>query len=210
MFGIDYPPYSTRLEMLDEGAQVVKALWSGRPVTFQGKHYQLDSAETHPQPLQSSPVIIMGGKGTKTLQIVAKHATEWNCSYVGVDVFRQKSNELDENCRKIGRDPSTLRRSLMIPFVIGKDEKALQQRLDAQRATFPTLPSTHAEWLSAGFLGGTPAQMIDQMSIFVEAGIQRFMLQHNALDDLDSLAQLSDELLPHFRPVKSHGSSLAN
>ena len=200
MFGIDYPAYKNRLEMLDEGAQVIKGLWSGQPFTFQGKHFQLDSAETHPQPAQVNPVIIMGGKGEKTLQIVARQATEWNCSYAGIDLFRQKSEELDENCRKIGRDPATLRRSLMIPFVIGKDESAIQQRIDAHRTTFPSLPATYTEWLAAGFLGGSPQQMIDQMSAFVEAGIERFMLQHNDLDDLASLATLSDEVLPHFRP----------
>jgi F420-dependent oxidoreductase-like protein len=200
MFGIDYPRYLTRLAMLDEGAQVIKALWSGQPFSFQGEFYQLDMAETHPQPAQTDPVIIMGGKGEKTLKIVAKHATEWNCSYVGVEVFRQKSNELDRNCQKIGRDPATVRRSLMIPFVIGHDERAIQQRIDAHRATFSGLPSTHTEWLAAGFLGGSPGQMIDQMSAFVEAGIERFMLQHNDLDNLASLATLADEVLPHFRP----------
>jgi F420-dependent oxidoreductase-like protein len=201
MFGIDYPHYKDRLEMLDEGAQVIKGLWSGQPITFQGKHFQLDSAETHPQPAQSNPVIIMGGKGEKTLKIVARQATEWNCSYVGIDIFRQKSNELDDNCRKIGRDPATLRRSLMIPFVIGADDRAVQIRLDAHRATFSSLPSTKAEWLAAGFLGGSPGELIDQMSAFVEAGVQRFMLQHNDLDDLDSLAYLSSEVLPHFLAV---------
>ena len=200
MFGIDYPPYKKRLEMLDEGIQVIKGLWSGQPFTFQGNHYQLDSAENHPRPAQANPVIIMGGKGEKTLQIIARRATEWNCSYVGVDVFRQKSNELDENCRKIGRDPATLRRSLMIPFVLGKDDKAVQERIDGQRATFPGLPSTHTDWLAAGFLGGSPGQMIDQMSVFVEAGIERFMLQHNDLDDLVSLATLSNKVLPDFGP----------
>lgn len=88
MFGINYPPYRRRLEMLVEGVQVIKALWSGEPTTFEGKHYQLDAAESHPGPAQENPTIIMGGKGEKTLKVVAQHATEWNCSYVGLDVFR--------------------------------------------------------------------------------------------------------------------------
>jgi F420-dependent oxidoreductase-like protein len=198
MFGIGYPSYGTRLEMLDEGVRVIKRLWSGQPTSYNGKHYQLVGAETHPAPAQTEPTIIMGGKGEKTLKIVARHATEWNFSYEPIGLFRQKSAELDANCRAIGRDPGTLRRSLMMPFVIGRDELAIQNRINAHRSVFPSLPATHAEWLAAGYLGGSPQQLADQIMAFVEAGIERFMLQHNDLDDLDSLELFANELLPQF------------
>jgi F420-dependent oxidoreductase-like protein len=199
MFGIEFPRYSTRLRMLDEGVQVVKGLWSGEPFSFQGEFYQLEAAETYPAPAQDNPVIIMGGKGEKTLKIVAKHATEWNCSYVGLDVFRQKSRQLDENCRQIGRDPASLRRSLMIPFVVGKNSQAIQESIDGHRATFPSLPATYEAWREAGFLGGSPDALVDQLNKFIEAGIERFMLQHNNLDDLATLELLADEVMPHVR-----------
>jgi alkanesulfonate monooxygenase SsuD/methylene tetrahydromethanopterin reductase-like flavin-dependent oxidoreductase (luciferase family) len=199
MFGVDYPAYKTRLEMLDEGAQVVKGLWTGQPFSFKGKHFQLDEAEIHPLPAQAEPTIIMGGKGEKTLQIVARRATEWNCSYESISVFRQKMSQLDENCQVIGRDPATLRRSVMIPFVIGLDERSIQNRIDAQRGMFPSLPATHVAWQETGFLGGSPQQLTDQLMTFAEAGAERFMLQHNDLDDLASLELLAGEVLPHFR-----------
>jgi F420-dependent oxidoreductase-like protein len=197
MFGIDYPPYGTRLAMLDEGTEVIKALWSGQPTTFKGRHYQLEAAENHPAPAPRPP-IIMGGKGQKTLQIVARQADEWNCSYADIELFRQKSGELDENCAAIGRDPATLRRSLMIPFVIGADERAIQERIDAQRAMFPDLPANLNEWQAAGFPGGTPPQLIEQLQAFAQAGVERFMLQHNDLDDVASLELLAQAVLPYF------------
>lgn len=198
MFGIDFPPYRTRLEMLDEGATVIRALWSGEPTTFEGQHYRLEQAESHPQPAQNPPTIIMGGKGDKTLQIVAKHATEWNCAYAGMDIFQEKSRRLDEHCQAIGRDPASLQRSLMLPFVIGRDEATLQNRIDGHRRMFATLPATYAAWRAAGFFGGSPQQLLDQLKEFEAAGIARFMLQHNDLDDLDSLELLAGEVLPYF------------
>ncbi len=197
MFGIDYPRYGTRLEMLDEGATVIKALWSGQPTTFEGQHFQLDKAQNHPPPAQTEPTLIMGGKGEKTLKIVAKHATEWNFAYGSVDFFREKSAELDENCAAINRDPATMRRSLMTPFVIGPDEAAVQQRINAHRATFNDLPATLAEWQAAGFIGGTPQQVIEQLKTFEAAGVARFMLQQNDLDDIASLELLAETVLPH-------------
>jgi F420-dependent oxidoreductase-like protein len=198
MFGLEYPPYPTRLEMLDEGAEVIKALWSGQPTTYDGKHYRLETAESYPLPVVKPSTIIMGGKGKRTLQIVAKHATEWNFSYEGVTAFREKSAQLDENCTASGRDPATLRRSVMIPFVIGQDETTLQSRLEAHRAKFSTLPPDLASWHAAGFPGGSPQQLVDQLKLFEAAGVERFMLQHNDLDDLDSLELLAREVLPKF------------
>ncbi len=194
MFGIDFPRYPVRLEMLAEGAEVITKLWSGQPASMQGKHYSLKDAETYPLPAEASPAIIMGGKGEKTLKVVAQWATEWNCSYLGLDGFREKSAELDANCEAIGRDPATLRRSLMIPFVIGLDGTAVQRAIDGQRATFGGLPDNLEDWQAAGFIGGSPQQVQDQIGAFVEASIERFMLQHNNLDDLDSLALLAETL----------------
>jgi alkanesulfonate monooxygenase SsuD/methylene tetrahydromethanopterin reductase-like flavin-dependent oxidoreductase (luciferase family) len=197
MFGHDFPPYATRLEMLDEGATVIKALWSGQPATFNGQHYRLDAAESYPRPAEGIP-IIMGGKGEKTLKVVAKQATEWNCSYVGLEVFREKSVQLDQNCVDLGRDPASLRRSLMIPFVIGRNEAQVQNRIEAHRAMFPQLPANLTEWHAAGFVGGTPQQLLDQLKSFEAAGAERFMLQHNDLENLDSLELLARQVLPHF------------
>jgi len=200
MFGIDFPPYRQRLARLDEAAHVIRRLWSGAPSTFEGETYRLQAAENHPPPLSRPPTLIMGGKGERTLQVVARHATEWNCSYEGVDTFRQKSAELDEAALAAGRDPASIRRSIMIPFVVGHTEAALQERIDAHRRTFPNLlPRDFEAWRAAGFIGGSPAAVTEQITAFVEAGADRFMLQHNDLDDVNSLELMAADVLPHFR-----------
>lgn len=194
MFGIDFPPYGTRLKMLDEGAQVIKLLFATEPANFNGEFYQLTDAMTNPKP--KNLTIIMGGKGKKTLEVVARNADEWNCSYVGEDVFKDKSRQLDIHCESIGRDPLTLRRSLMTPFVIARSESELQECIYAHRLMFPDLPGDLSAWHRAGFIGGTPQQVLDQLQGFEGAGVTRFMLQHNNLDDIDSLTLLAKEVLP--------------
>lgn len=194
MFGIGFPSYSTRLKMLDEGAEVIRSLFGNDPASFSGAFYKLSDAEINPKP--QNLAIIMGGKGENTLNLVARHADEWNCSYVSVDVFREKSRQLDKNCAAIDRDPLTLRRSLMIPYVIAHQQSDVQQHIDAHRRMFFDLPEDLPAWHRAGFIGGTPQQVLDQMMEFVEAGITRFMLQHNDLDDFESLAMLAQDVVP--------------
>ena len=194
MFGIDFPRYGTRLKMLDEGAQVIRLLFATESANFNGEFYQLTDAMTYPKP--QNLTIIMGGKGKKTLEVVARNADEWNCSYVGEDIFKDKSRQLDINCEAIGRDPLTLRRSLMIPFAIARSEGELQERIHAHRLMFSDLPGDLSAWHRAGFIGGTPQQVIDQLKRFEQAGVTRFMLQHNNLDDIDLLTLLAEEVLP--------------
>ena len=194
MFGIDFPPYGTRLKMLDEGTQVIRLLFATEAANFSGDFYQLNDAVTYPKP--KNLAIIMGGKGKKTLEVVARNADEWNCSYVGVDVFKEKSRQLDINCETLDRDPLTLRRSLMIPFIIARSESEIQERIDACRSMFPDLPGDLSAWHQAGFIGGIPGQVLAQLKGFERAGITRFMLQHNNLDDFDSLSLLAEEVLP--------------
>ncbi len=63
---------------------------------------------------------------------------------------------------------------------------------------FPNLPNTLDEWHAAGFVGGTPRQLSEQLTAFVEAGVSRFMLQHNDLEDFSSLETLAAQVLPEF------------
>lgn len=197
MFGIPYPRYRERLEHLDEGATVIRALWSGESTTLEGTHYSLSSARNLPIPKQTSPTLIMGGKGEQTLRVVARHATEWNFSYATLDAFRSKSAVLDRVCEEIGRDPATIRRSMMLPFAIGSTDGEIRDHIAAHRHTFSDLPADPEGWLDNGFLVGTPQELVDQIGQRAAAGVSRLMLQQNALDDLDSVELLASEVLPH-------------
>lgn len=51
-----------RAELLDEGLAVTTRLWQGGPVTFRGKHYQLEEFALRPRPVQSPriPLWVVG------------------------------------------------------------------------------------------------------------------------------------------------------
>lgn len=197
MFGINYPPFRERVDRLDEGAAVIRALWSGERINRESPYYPLIEAEIHPIPAHQT--LIMGGKGERTLTVVARHATEWNCSYASLEVFIDKSAALDEACHVLGRDPAGIVRSFMIPFAIGDSDRMVQSHIEAHRDVFPDLPPDADGWKRAGFLVGSPAEIVDQISQRIEAGATRFMLQQNALDDVDSVERFASDVLPHVR-----------
>ena len=48
----------TRAERLDESLAILEGLWSGRPFTFSGKHYNIDDVTFNPRPVQRPRVPI--------------------------------------------------------------------------------------------------------------------------------------------------------
>lgn len=112
-FGMVLPSVRDRLRMLDEACQVMIALWTQQKANFEGEHYQLRDALHEPKAIQQPhPPIVIGGSGEKvTMRIAAKYAAEWNFSGGTPETFKHKCDVLDQHCRDLGRDPSTIARS---------------------------------------------------------------------------------------------------
>jgi alkanesulfonate monooxygenase SsuD/methylene tetrahydromethanopterin reductase-like flavin-dependent oxidoreductase (luciferase family) len=169
-------------------------------VTLEQRYYPLVDAQTTPRPAPGTLPLLIGGRGERrTLRIVAEHADEWNVTRVTFDDYRQKLRVLDEHCRAVGRDPATIRRSLMIPIAIGRSPAEVAARRAKVQAIFPRLPADEAEWRAAGFLQGTPDRIIEDLRTWAGLGIRRVMLQYLDQEDLAGLELIAREVLPALR-----------
>ncbi len=112
----DIPLYTPgeRIRRLDEACEVIKRLWTEPVANFDGRYYHLKDARCEPKPVQKPyPPFVIGGSGEQlTLRVVAKHANIWNFVGGSVDTFRHKIEVLEEHCAAVGRDPSTIERSI--------------------------------------------------------------------------------------------------
>ena len=74
-YGYPFPDIGTRLDMLDEAAQVLRRLLDEDRTTFSGRHFQVDDATCWPKPVQDHLPLWIGGRGERrTLDIAARHA----------------------------------------------------------------------------------------------------------------------------------------
>jgi alkanesulfonate monooxygenase SsuD/methylene tetrahydromethanopterin reductase-like flavin-dependent oxidoreductase (luciferase family) len=62
---------------LAETLEVLRRLWSGDTVSYQGAHHALRDVRPRPLPLRRIPIVI-GGTGPRTLDLVAEYADWWN------------------------------------------------------------------------------------------------------------------------------------
>ncbi len=197
MFGVPFPTVKERLDRLEAGARVIRALEKGQPVTLQQPHFPLTSAESYPQPPAGRYRIVIGGRGERrTLKIVAEFADEWNVTRVDHAGFTRKRRVLAEHCRAFGRDPEGIARSLMIPLAIGRDSAEVATRIAASRLVFPALPADEAAWHASSFLAGPPARVAADLTAWEQVGIQRVLLQMLDQDDIGALELFAREVLP--------------
>lgn len=84
-FGIGSTEAPERVGRLAESLEVIRALWSGETVEFDGNHHHIHGRQ-QPTPLAEIPIVI-GGSGPRTLDLVAAHATWWNCPIYALDRF---------------------------------------------------------------------------------------------------------------------------
>ena len=66
-----------RAEMLDEGLDVLQALWSGERVRFAGRHYRVDGARFLPRPVQRPRIPVWVG-GTRPKRKPMSRAARWD------------------------------------------------------------------------------------------------------------------------------------
>lgn len=197
-FGFDLLDPKSRFDRLEEGLIIItRLLQSDAPVTFTGNYYHTQEAVLLPRPARpGGPSILVGGNGpTRTPRLAAKHASEWNAVYLTADRFRQRSARVDEAAMAAGRKPDQIRRSMMTGCVIGKDERDVERRIEMRTQGKRSL----SELRQHGVIAGTATEIIDQLAVLQEAGVERVMLQWLELDDLEGLELLARDVLPHFR-----------
>jgi alkanesulfonate monooxygenase SsuD/methylene tetrahydromethanopterin reductase-like flavin-dependent oxidoreductase (luciferase family) len=121
--GLPYHDAAHAVGSLAEACRVIKRLWTEtEPFDFDGTYVQLKGAFGNPKPVQRPhPPIMIGGRATPTLRVVAEHADLWNIPGGGdIDDLLGRSALLDRFCTEIGRDPAEITRSIHLPVDYGR------------------------------------------------------------------------------------------
>ena len=197
--GMKMPPPRERLDRLEEAVTVCTGLLGGGPLTFEGRFHRAVDAHNLPPALQEPrPRVFVGGKGDRLLRVAAAHADGWNTCWVWTpDDYRQRLEVLDRACEQIGRDPSTVWRTLGLYALAGEDRADLERRFERMRAAMPAGVVTQPldEW-RVGKLVGTVDEVREQATEWGdELGVETLILgvgplpfSVSALDDVELLA----------------------
>lgn len=117
MHGLPFHDFAHSVGSLAEACTVIRRLWTEtEPFDFDGDYVRLAGALGNPKPVQRPhPPILIGGRSSATLRVVAEHADLWNAPGGDIDDATERSALLDRYCAEIGRDPASITRSIHLP-----------------------------------------------------------------------------------------------
>jgi alkanesulfonate monooxygenase SsuD/methylene tetrahydromethanopterin reductase-like flavin-dependent oxidoreductase (luciferase family) len=172
-YGLPYPPESERVERLDEGIALIKALWeSDAPLDFPGRFYTTQGAICLPKPAQRPrpPIWIGEARGEAWLDMVCRHADGFNSTPASPARLSEKLDQLRAACRRMGRAPESFELSLETQILIAPTEveaTALARRI----ADIPTKPRASSErsTRASGGGSGTAGQFARQQQAQTES-----------------------------------------
>jgi alkanesulfonate monooxygenase SsuD/methylene tetrahydromethanopterin reductase-like flavin-dependent oxidoreductase (luciferase family) len=209
--GLPYPEIKERADLMEDQLALLHGLWEEAPGwDFDGHVVRVRGGALRPGPVQIEgrpagrngrlrPWILTGGEGSpRGYRIAATFADEFNWSSSSPDSLPAKQRSLDEACRAIGREPSSLARSAMVGTLVGRDQAEVARRADALLGAFGQAGSSGVDWLEARrnrWILGTPTEARAMVARFAAAGIGRVMFQDFLPHDLDMIDLLAEELI---------------
>jgi alkanesulfonate monooxygenase SsuD/methylene tetrahydromethanopterin reductase-like flavin-dependent oxidoreductase (luciferase family) len=193
--GLEMPRPGERLDRLREAVDVVTGLLGGGPLDYDGRHHRARAAVNLPPATQlPRPLVFVGGKGDRLLQLVAEHADGWNTCWAWTTAdYRERLGVLEAACERVGRDPGSIWRSLGLYALCGEDQHDLERRFERLKASTPAgvLDGVTLDQWRRGRLVGTVQEVREQAreweglgveTIIVGAGALPFQVGH--LDDV--------------------------
>ncbi|MBI4560435.1 MAG: LLM class flavin-dependent oxidoreductase, partial [Candidatus Rokubacteria bacterium] len=173
-------------------------LWTQTPASFSGRFVKFDGVSVDPKPVQSGgPPIWIGGRSDAALQRAGRLGNGWVSYVVTAERYARSLEKI--RAAATGRDLSGFETAHLTFITVGKDHEraraAWVRRLSKRyNQDFGPLAERY------GFIG-TPAQCVEQIEHFVEAGCRCFLL--NAIcelaDEQEQLEIMAADILPHFR-----------
>lgn len=176
-FGVGSAEPRERVDRLRETLEVVRALWAGEVVDYDGRYHQLRGARQEPLPLGRIPIII-GGTGRKTLALVRDFADWWNV-HIGA------LGKVDELRSQVGGARASIQQ--MVALVGRGGDRDAVTALAMRRFGY------------ARPVIGTGAELLEHYGRLAERGIERVYTWFCDFAPPETLAEFGEEVIARLR-----------
>ena len=190
-YGWEFPSMKDRQDRFEEACKLIRDLiHSQEPVTHQG-YYSVDDARLSPgnyDDRQPIPIMVGGTGPKRTLRTLARYGDVmnldgWAGGGMSLKYYQHKASILDKHCEDCGRDPSEIRRTLLMPCYITEDKERIEQIVKG---------------LGEGTVAGSKQYIIDRIGEFQDAGIAEVMFGGIPSGNVALLQQFEEDIISAF------------
>jgi alkanesulfonate monooxygenase SsuD/methylene tetrahydromethanopterin reductase-like flavin-dependent oxidoreductase (luciferase family) len=195
-----------RVSLVEENIALLRAFWSGDPVTYKGKFHSYDRVALLPRPIQKPPPIVIAANPSEARSDVAREriyrrivrlGDGWQCDGISLDSFKLALRRMRQLAEDEERPEALDHVSLHI--MVNIDDDAAKARVRAAEfldryygITGGISDEKFENWVAFG----PPERVAEMLASYIEAGCTTPIIRFAGGDQLGQLARCSEEVLP--------------
>lgn len=200
-------PLKERGARTDEAIAVMRKLWTGEPITYQGSHFSLDEAALRPvKPLGKpapqmqvgGPPLMVCGRKEPAMRRAARLGDGWMPYLLSPNAYAQSVATIQDEAVKQGRDLAGFEWMMYLYCSVRRDgDQARQDVRTFLGSAYGDKPQAMLDKIAPS---GTPEQVAEQLQAYVNAGVRHFVISPAApTDTLEVVTLAAQEVLPRLQ-----------
>ncbi|MGA9139252.1 MAG: TIGR03557 family F420-dependent LLM class oxidoreductase [Methanocella sp.] len=212
----EWPDYDTRQDMLREAIELIRALWTGAEVTFDGDYFALRKARLYTPPRRDIPIYI-----SSLVPGSAYFAGQHGDGLISVanppDVMREIIANFSDGARAEGKDPGQMPKIVLYNAAYTDDADAAV-KIHKKYWASTVLRAMYLEKIYTPEMSATNGAMVGDDTIrshmcistdpdeharfaqrFIDAGFNQLYVHSSGPDQLDFIRNYGQNVLPLLR-----------
>ncbi|WP_433681039.1 LLM class flavin-dependent oxidoreductase [Nocardia sp. CA-119907] len=189
--------FGRRIDRMQESIDIMRRLWSGTVVSYQGKHFTFEDVRLAPPPLRpGGPPIWLAASGGPALRRVARHADGWLPYPTEARTYATERALIEQTATR------SVTPALYATLCLDEDQDKARERLRTSIERYYNAPLEFIASIQAVF-AGTARQTADWLSGYVAAGARHLVIRLATDDHDQGLEEFADQVLPLLREENS-------
>ena len=213
--GDPFPPVKERRRRLGEAIRLIRALWEGERVDFEGEYYRTVRATIYDRPDQPVPIYV-AASGPLAARLAGR-AGDGLIVTSGKDpsLYDELTAAMEEGARKAGRDPAGVRRMIEVKLsydrdaayareacrpwaalALGGDEKAgIEDPIEMEKAAEAAAGRAHTRFI----VSADPDEVVERVGAYVGRGFTELVFHLPGDEQERQLEAFAGDVLPRLR-----------
>lgn len=215
-----WPEYAERRERLAESIDLIRALWKGDPVSFDGKYYQTKKAKLYTPPASEIPIIV-SSLVPHSAEFAGRYGDSlWTVGGKQPGIYEDIIKNFEKGARQAGKEPARMPRLIELNVAYTEDiEAAVKEQQKFWAGSFvPALfnqkiytPSMAAEngtvigpdtIKNSGCFSPDPDAHVKFAQQYIGMGFDCLIFHYAGPDQKAFIEKYAQEVLPKLRKLQ--------
>jgi alkanesulfonate monooxygenase SsuD/methylene tetrahydromethanopterin reductase-like flavin-dependent oxidoreductase (luciferase family) len=188
-------PFEKRVGRMLEGLRLCRELWTGKPVSWNGR-WVVENSVLGPVPHRpGGPPIWIGGMVRAARERVGRLYDGWFPNAPDAKGWGAQFREIQDIAREAGRKPGDVIGAIYLTLTIDEDKTRAEQRIDGFMENYYGQPPAAMRGRQANY-AGPAAGAGEWLKSYVDEGASHLVLRFagDAERNMDTIARLRSEL----------------